>query len=196
MSDTAAPFEDDTPAAALPQAPGSRAHRLEEMLRVDHSGEFAAVHIYRSQRAVFEKLKGKARLSALLQEMEKGEEHHLDTFNKLLTERNVRPSLLSPVWHAASVALGAGTALMGEKAAMACTTAVEDVIEKHYAEQIAELGDEEPALKETITTFREEELEHHDTAIEEGAEEAFGYSLLKGVIGAGCKMAIKISEKI
>ncbi|RFB06339.1 demethoxyubiquinone hydroxylase family protein [Parvularcula marina] len=166
------------------------------MLRVDHAGEYGAVNIYRGQRAVFEKLRGKERLSALLEEMEDGEQHHLETFDKLLTERNIRPTLFSPIWNAAGFALGAGTALLGEKAAMACTSAVEDVIEKHYAEQIEELGDEEPEIKATITQFRAEEIEHHDTAIEEGAEEAFGYSVLKGLIGTGCRIAIRLSEKI
>ena len=182
----------------MPEAPGPRDTRLAEMLRVDHAGEYGAVNIYRGQRAVFDKLKGKDRLSRLLKEMEDGEQHHLETFDKYLLERNIRPTLFSPIWNAAGFALGAGTALMGEKAAMACTSAVEDVIEKHYAEQVTELeGDEsQTELKDTLAQFREEEIGHHDTAIEEGAEQAFGYSVLKGVIGAGCKLAIRLSEKV
>lgn len=179
-----------------PRTPGPQAARLEEMLRVDHAGEYGAVNIYRGQRAVFEKLKGKERIAALLKEMEDGEQHHLQKFDELLLERNIRPTLFSPFWNAAGFALGAGTALLGEKAAMACTSAVEDVIEKHYAEQIEQLDEDEAELKETLTQFREDEIEHHDTAIDEGAEDAFAYGVMKQVIGAGCRMAIRLSEKV
>ncbi|WOI54441.1 demethoxyubiquinone hydroxylase family protein [Parvularcula sp. LCG005] len=179
-----------------PTLPGPRLPRIKEMLRVDHAGEYGAVTIYRGQHAVFSRVKGKERMADLLKEMEEGEQPHLATFSELLRQTGTRPTLLAPLWNAAGFALGAGTALMGEKAAMACTTAVESVIEKHYAEQAGELGDHEPELKATIEKFREEELEHHDTAISEGAEDAFGYSVLKGVIGAGCRLAIKLAEKV
>jgi ubiquinone biosynthesis monooxygenase Coq7 len=171
--------------------------RSGEMLRVDHAGEYGAVQIYRGQRAVFEKLPHKARMTKLLREMEEGEEEHLATFDRMLTERGVRPTMLAPLWNAAGFALGAGTALLGEKAAMACTSAVESVIEGHYQEQVDELeGQSEDELRETFAKFREDELHHHDTAIEEGAEEAFGYRFLKGAIEAGCRLAIKVSEKV
>ncbi|MCI5045294.1 MAG: demethoxyubiquinone hydroxylase family protein [Aquisalinus sp.] len=176
--------------------PGPRAKRLQEMLRVDHAGEYGAVQIYKGQRAVFDRLPQKARLSRLLKEMEEGEQKHLKAFDGLLAEHKARPTAFAPVWNIAGFALGAGTALMGEKAAMACTSAVEEVIEKHYAEQAEELGDSEPELRDTILEFREDELEHKDTAIEEGAEEAPGYGLLKGVIQAGCHLAIRLSEKV
>ena len=176
--------------------PGPRRNRIAEMLRVDHAGEHGAVTIYRGQRAVFDALPGKAALSAKLREMEEGEAAHLDTFNRLLAERGVRPTLLSPVWGVAGFGLGAVTALMGEKAAMACTAAVEEVIEKHYAGQAAALAAAEPDLTETIVAFRDDELEHKRIAEEEGAKEAPGYPLLKAVIQAGCRAAIRLSEKI
>ena len=179
-----------------PHKPGPRAARIGDMLRVDHSGEYAAVAIYRGQRAVFEKLPEKARMTEMLREMEQGEQHHLDTFNRLLSERQVRPSLLSPLWNAAGFGLGAATALIGEKAAMACTEAVEDVIEKHYAEQLEELGDSEPELSEIVHQFREDELEHKHTAEEEGAREAPAYPLLSAVIKLGCRTAIRVAEKV
>ncbi|WP_031550884.1 demethoxyubiquinone hydroxylase family protein [Parvularcula oceani] len=180
-----------------PPAPaGPTDRRTEEMLRVDHAGEYGAVAIYKGQRAVFARLPHKARLAALLEEMEDGEQHHLAAFDRLLTERRVRPTLLGPLWNAAGYALGAGTALMGEKAAMACTSAVESVIEGHYQEQVDELGPREPELSATFAQFREDELEHHDTAIEEGAEDAPGYRLLSGVIKAGCHAAIRICQKV
>jgi len=176
--------------------PGPRSKRIAEMLRVDHAGEYGAVQIYRGQRAVFDKLAGKEHTADLLKEMEEGEQKHLDTFDQLLAERRVRPTLFSPLWNAAGFALGAGTALMGEKAAMACTAAVEEVIEQHYGEQAEELTIVDPALAETVREFREEELEHKHTAEEHGAEDAPGYGLLRAVIQAGCKAAIKISEKV
>lgn len=180
-----------------PTPPSHRPQRTAEMLRVDHAGEYGAVQIYRGQRAVFQKLPHKARLTALLHEMEQGEEKHLETFDRMLTERGVRPTLLAPLWNAAGFALGAGTALIGEKAAMACTSAVESVIEGHYQDQVDELeGQGEDELRDTFAQFREEELEHHDTAIAEGAEQAPGYKVLRSVITAGCRAAIKVSEKL
>ncbi|MEO1136907.1 MAG: demethoxyubiquinone hydroxylase family protein [Pseudomonadota bacterium] len=179
-----------------PAKPGPKTQRLGEMLRVDHAGEYGAVAIYRGQRAVFDHLPHKARTAALLKEMEDGEAHHLATFDRLLAERGVRPTLLSPLWNAAGFGLGAATALMGEKAAMACTAAVEDVIEKHYGEQISELEADEPALAETVRQFRDDELEHKHTAEAEGAEDAPGYRLLSSVIRIGCQAAIRVAEKI
>ncbi len=179
-----------------PQKPGPRERRIHGMLRVDHAGEYGAVAIYRGQRAVFDNLPHKARTAALLKEMEDGEAHHLKTFDALLAERNIRPTLLAPFWNAAGFGLGAATALMGEKAAMACTEAVEDVIEKHYAEQITELEPSEPALAATVRQFREDELAHKQTAEDEGAQAAPGYRLLSAAIKLGCRAAIKIAEKV
>ncbi|MEM9838603.1 MAG: demethoxyubiquinone hydroxylase family protein [Pseudomonadota bacterium] len=185
----------ETPSAPLP--PMQLTARIKEMLRVDHAGEYGAVAIYKGQRAVFERLPEKARIAGLLKEMEEGEYKHQQEFDRLLIERDTRPTLLAPLWNAAGFALGAGTALMGEKAAMACTSAVESVIEGHYQEQVDELeGQGEEKLRATFAEFREDELEHHDTAIEEGAEETPGYSLMKAVITAGCSLAIKVSEKV
>lgn len=172
--------------------------RTEEMLRVDHAGEHGAVAIYRGQRAVFERLPHKARMTGLLAEMEEGEQHHLAEFDRLLTERRVRPTALAPLWQAAGWGLGAATALMGERAAMACTSAVESVIEGHYKEQADELDAkaEAPELAATFRQFREDELGHHDTAIAEGAEDAPGYAVMRRVIRAGCLAAIKVSQKV
>ena len=181
----------------LPPKPGRGAvrARLSEILRVDHAGELAAVHIYRGQRAVFEAA-GRERISGQLTEMEAHERVHLARFDQLLTERRVRPTLLAPLWRAAGFALGAGTALMGEKAAHACTEAVETVIGDHYAGQVAELEGRDPALAAELAQFRDEELAHRDTAIEEGALDAPGYGVLSAVIRAGCRAAIRISEKL
>lgn len=181
---------------AGPAKPGPTKPRLGEMLRVDHAGEYGAVAIYRGQRAVFEKLPHKQEIAATIAEMEAGEDQHLKTFDRLLAERNVRPTLLSPLWNAAGFGLGAATALMGEKAAMACTAAVEEVIEQHYGEQAEALAADEPALAATVAQFREEELEHKHTAEDAGAEDAPGYALLSAVIRAGCRTAIKVAEKI
>lgn len=175
---------------------GASKRRRAEILRVDHAGEYAAVHIYRAQKAVFEGRAGKAALAADMGEMQDQEAVHLARFDALLNAERVRPTLMTPVWRLAAMALGTGTALMGEKAAHACTEAVESVIEEHYADQIAELRDRDPALAAELAVFRDEELAHHDHAIDHGAREAPGYDLLSAVIKAGCRVAIKISEKV
>ena len=185
----------ERPIPARP-GPGAVGARLAEMLRVDHAGELAAVHIYRGQRAVLNRAPGKDRIAWQLQEMEAHEAEHLAAFNQILTERQVRPTLMAPLWRAAGFALGAGTALLGEKAAHACTEAVENVIEQHYAGQISEIEAAEPKLAADLTRFRDDELAHRDQAVAEGAREAVGYPLLTAVIKAGCRAAIRISEKV
>src|SRR5690349_8921845 len=140
--------------------------------------------------------RGHGRLAGQHAEMETQEAEHLARFDKLITERRVRPTALAPLWRLAGFALGAGTALIGEKAAHACTEAVETVIEQHYAGQVEELAGLEPGLCAELARFRDEELAHRDLAVAEGARAAPGYRLLSAVIGAGCRAAIKISEKV
>lgn len=181
-----------------PPMPGEGAleRRLGEMVRVDHAGEFGAVQIYRGQRAVFGRSESKSHAARLIAEMEAGEQEHLQTFDRLIAERGVRPTLMAPIWRVAGFGLGAVTALMGEKAAHACTEAVEDVIEEHYARQSAALENVDPELKDIVDRFREDEMVHRDTAIDQGAHDAPGYAVLSAVIKFGCRAAIRISEKI
>ena len=175
---------------------GATRARMAEILRVDHAGEYAAVQIYRAQRAVFEAAGNRPALAADMAGMERQEAVHLARFDALLTQNRVRPTLMTPVWRLAAQALGAGTALMGEKAAHACTEAVESVIEEHYADQIAEVADRDPALAAELQVFRDEELAHHDHAVEHGSREAPGYRVLSAVIRTGCRVAIKVSERV
>ncbi|HEY1751514.1 MAG TPA: demethoxyubiquinone hydroxylase family protein [Caulobacteraceae bacterium] len=176
--------------------PGALKARLEEMLRVDHAGELAAGAIYRGQRAVLRASPGAGRALAQIADLEAQEDEHLARFDALITERRVRPSLLAPLWRAAGFGLGAATALIGEKAAHACTEAVETVIEAHYGAQIAEIEAREPALAAELSRFRDDELAHRDIAIAEGAREAPAYPLLTAVVRAGCRAAIRIAEKV
>jgi 3-demethoxyubiquinol 3-hydroxylase len=184
-----------TPRPSLPGHHGIK-DRIAQMIRVDHAGEYAATRIYEGQRAIFSRLPGAKKITAQLAHQEADELVHKAAFDKLIQERGVRPTFLAPVWGVAAFGLGVATALMGEKAAHACTAAVEEVIEGHYRDQIEELGDNEPALKAMITTFRDEEIAHKDQAIAEGAKEAFGHPVLEAVIKAGCRAAIAISEKV
>jgi 3-demethoxyubiquinol 3-hydroxylase len=179
-------------------APGDGAaeRRLHEMIRVDHAGEYGAVQIYRGQLAVFRNQSDKSRVAGLVAEMEAGEKTHLETFDRLIVERGVRPTALAPVWRVMGFGLGAVTALMGEKAAHACTAAVEEAIEEHYAAQAKALDGVDPELKGIVEKFRTEELEHRDTAILEGARNAPGFGVLSGAIKLGCKIAIRVSEKV
>ena len=168
--------------------------RLAEFLRVNHAGERAAQTIYQGQLMM---LRGTDK-EAEIQHMMDQEVEHLETFNTLLNEREVRPSLLDPVWGLAGLALGAATAAMGPKAAMACTIAVEEVIGGHYDDQVKALSDAdmEPELTETLARFRDEEWEHRDIAVDHHGREAFAYDVLKQVIQTGCRTAIKIAEKV
>jgi len=178
-----------------PAAPGS-ATDIESMIRVDHAGEYGAVRIYEGQLAVLRGRKGAERSVAAIEHMAEQEQRHLKAFDTLINERKVRPTALEPVWRVAGFALGAASAALGEKAAFACTAAVEEVIDEHYAAQIAALEGKDPALKEKIEDFRADEAAHRETALAEGAEQAPGYKLLSETIKAGCRIAIKLSEKI
>ena len=179
------------PRKPKPAPPGSPVDTA-AMIRVDHAGEYGAVRIYQGQLAV---LKNGAAADTI-RHMAAQEARHLKAFDALLNERKVRPTVLEPVWRVAGFALGAATALMGEKAAFACTAAVEEVIDAHYAAQIEALEGKDAALRATVADFRADEAAHRATALQNGAEQAPGYGLLSGVIKAGCRIAIKLSERI
>ena len=175
----------------LPGNPGPR-QRIERIIRVDQAGEYGARRIYEGQLAVLRR----SASGIVIRGMYDQELVHLEAFDKMMADRRVRPTALQPLWHVAGFALGAATALMGEKAAMACTVAVEEVIDEHYARQAERLGEEEAELKATIEEFRADELEHRDTGLAQGAEEAPAYGLLTGAIKAGSRLAIWLSERV
>lgn len=165
---------------------------VERMIRVDHAGEYGAVRIYQGQLSVL----GERAADGAIRHMAEQEKKHLAEFDRLIADRRVRPTALLPLWHLAGFALGAGTALLGEKAAMACTVAVEEVIDEHYAAQVARLEPDEAQLGATFEKFRREEIEHRDTGIERGAEQAPGYEVLTGLVKAGSRLAIWLSERV
>lgn len=170
----------------------STTQRLDRMIRVDHAGEYGAGRIYAGQLAV---LKQDA-VAPEIARMAAQEQAHLARFNQLMTERRARPSALLPFWHVAGYALGAGTALLGSKAAMACTVAVESVIAEHYQNQLDTMPDSETELRHTVAQFRKEELEHHDIGLAHDAESAPAYELLSGIIKRGCRAAIWLAERV
>ena len=172
--------------------PTTSRHDIERFLRVDHAGERAAQQIYKGQLAVL----ANHEMADEIRHMMNQEVEHLETFDSLLNDRQVRPSLLDPLWGAAGFTLGVVTAAMGPKAAMACTIAVEEVIGEHYQKQADILGEDERELQATVERFRDEELEHRDIAVEHDGREARHYSLLRKVIQRGCRTAIKIAEKV
>ncbi|MES2120372.1 MAG: demethoxyubiquinone hydroxylase family protein [Pseudomonadota bacterium] len=173
--------------------PGDRRADRDSMIRVDQAGEYGATRIYAGQLAVLRRNAPEAKLIA---RMAAQEERHLKRFDQLVAERRVRPTALQPIWNVAGFALGAATALISEKAALACTDAVETVIDRHYGEQLDALGAEDAELAADIAQFRAEELEHRDTAREAGAANAPGYPLLTAAIRAGCRVAIGLSKRL
>ena len=169
------------------------AERSARMLRVDHAGEYGATRIYAGQIAV---MGTRAPHATEVAGMARQEEDHRARFDAMIAERGVRPTLLQPVWSVAGYALGAATALMGPEAAMACTAAIETEIDRHYTEQLEELGEDDPELSEVVREFRDDEREHRDAALAAGAEKAPAYPLLFNAIRLGCRAAIKLSERI
>lgn len=185
---------DDQPNPPPRRLPGdlSRAERIARVIRVDHAGEYGAVRIYDGQLAVL----GRGTAARAIRAMAVKEKAHLDAFDKLVVERRVRPTALSPVWHVAGFALGAASALLGPRAAMACTVAVEEVIDDHYRAQAEELAEDDPALAATIEQFRHDEIEHGATAKAHGALDTPLYEGISAVVKAGSRLAIWLSTRV
>lgn len=167
--------------------------KTSRMLRVDQAGEYGATRIYAGQLAV---MGDRAPHAAEIAAMATQEAQHRARFDAMIAARGVRPTALQPLWNVAGYALGAATALIGPEAAMACTAAIETEIDRHYSAQLDELGDEDPELAATIAEFRDDEREHHATALAAGAERAPAFPLLSGAIRLGCRVAIRLSERI
>ncbi len=165
------------------------------MIRVDQAGEFGATRIYDGQLAV---MGDRHPLSAEIRHMAEQEAGHRVKFDALMARRSVRPTALQPFWSVAGYALGAGTALLGPEAAMACTAAVEEEIDRHYSAQLEELeaSGTDPELAGMIAEFREDERAHRDAALAAGAERAPAYPLLSGAIRLGCRVAIRLAERV
>lgn len=170
---------------------------VERVVRVDQAGEFGAVRIYEGQLAALRWAgRGATPAARKIERMLAQEKLHRAEFDRALVARRVRPTALTPVWSVAGFALGAATALIGDEAAMACTVAVEETIDEHYAAQRDRLGDDEAELRDTVERFRREEVEHRDEALASGAERAPGYELLTGAVKAGSRLAIWLSTRV
>ena len=169
---------------------------LEEIIRVDHAGERGAIKIYEGQLLALKTFKQDEELKRKIEEMKEHESEHFEYFDKEIQKRNIKPTKLLPLWDLLGVSLGFGTAMLGKKAAMLCTASVEEVIDKHYLNQINQLGPEEKKLKDKISKFREDELHHKNIAYEKGASKKGFYSIMDKIIKTGSKIAINISEKV
>ena len=170
--------------------------RVEEFIRVDHAGERGAVKIYEGQLLALNTFVKNDDLKKTIEEMKIHETEHCQFFENEIKKRNIRPTKFLPLWDLLGVGLGFGSTLLGKKAAMLCTASVEEVIDKHYLDQINELGPDEKELKKKITKFRQDELDHKDIAYEEGASKKGLYSIMDKLIKTGSKLAIRISEKV
>lgn len=168
--------------------------KIHEMIRVNHAGEYGAIRIYKGQLAVL----GKSSVGPAIKHMAEQEQDHFDLFDREIKNRQVRPTALSPLWHVAGFALGAGSALLGKKGAMACTVAVESVIDEHYRDQLKDLESikEEKDLKDKIAKCHAEELEHHDTSLEHEAEQLPGYKVFSTFVKTASRTAIWLSKRI
>ena len=169
---------------------------MEEIIRVDHAGERGAIKIYEGQLLALKTIKQDNDLRDKIEEMKKQEKEHLAYFEEEIQKRKIRPTYLLPLWDLMGVALGFGTVLLGKKAAMLCTASVEEVIEDHYENQLKKLGNDEKILKEKIEKFKNDEVEHKNTAYESGATNKGFYSVMDKIIRTGSRVAITISEKI
>ena len=170
--------------------------RVQEFIRVDHAGERGAVKIYEGQLLALNTIVKNDNLKKTIEDMKEHETEHCEFFEKEIKRRNIKPTKLLPLWDLLGVGLGFGSTLLGKKAAMLCTASVEEVIDKHYLDQINQLGPDEKELKKKISKFRQDELDHKDIAYEEGATKKGIYSIMDKIIKTGSKIAINISEKI
>lgn len=189
MADAEAPNERLKPRRRLPGDAHADTHAF---IRVDQAGETGAARIYAGQLAV---MGGRHKMAGEIRHMAHQEQRHLDGMNGVMARRGVRPTLFGPAWHVAGFVLGAGTALLGPKVAMACTEAVETVIDEHYGEQTTALADgSDPELQAMIDDYRADEVQHRDAAAAHTGGGAF--PLLEAVIRAGCRTAIAVAKRI
>ena len=170
--------------------------KIEEFIRVDHAGERGAIKIYEGQLLALNTIVKNEELKKKIEEMQIHEREHCDYFEKEIKRRNIKPTKFLPLWDLLGVGLGFGSTLIGKKAAMLCTASVEEVIDKHYQNQINQLKNDEKELKSKIIKFRDDELHHKDIAYKEGATKEGFYSIMDKIIKTGSKIAIGISEKI
>ena len=170
--------------------------KVEEFIRVDHAGERGAVKIYEGQLLALNTFVKNEDLKKKIEDMKVHEQEHCEFFENEIKKRNIRPTKFLPLWDLLGVGLGFGSTLLGKKAAMLCTASVEEVIDKHYQNQIDQLEDDEKKLRDKIKKFRADELEHKDIAYEHGATKKGLYSIMDKIIKTGSKIAINISEKI
>ena len=171
-------------------------NKVKEFIRVDHAGERGAVKIYEGQLLALNTIVKDDNLKKTIEEMKVHEVEHCQFFESEIRRRDIKPTKFLPLWDLLGIGLGFGSTLLGKKAAMLCTASVEEVIDKHYLDQINQLGPDEKELKKKITKFREDELHHKDIAYEKGASKEGIYSLMDKIIKTGSKIAIRISEKI
>ena len=171
-------------------------NKIEEFIRVDHAGERGAIKIYEGQLLALNTIVKNEELKKKIEEMQNHEREHCDYFEKEIKRRNIKPTKFLPLWDLLGVGLGFGSTLIGKKAAMLCTASVEEVIDKHYQNQINQLKNDEKELKSKIIKFRDDELHHKDIAYKEGATKEGFYSIMDKIIKTGSKIAIGISEKI
>ena len=170
--------------------------RVQEFIRVDHAGERGAVKIYEGQLLALNTIVKNESLKKTIEDMKEHEIEHCQFFEEEIKKRDIEPTKFLPLWDLLGVGLGFGSTLLGKKAAMLCTASVEEVIDKHYLDQINQLGPEEKELKKKIIKFREDELHHKDIAYEKGATKKGLYSIMDKIIKTGSKIAINISEKV
>lgn len=194
------PYEHGFMTSSLPPQPGEAGGTdyLHQMMRINQAGEYGAVRIYEGQLAALRRRKDPESRKAvkLIEQMLEQERTHLDYFNTALPAARIRPTALQPLWHVGGFLLGAATAALGPKAAMACTVAVEEVIGQHYGEQLEKMDAASPELKQQLAQFQADEMEHHDTGLEEGAQGAIAYPALHGVVSAITKLAIRASRRL
>ena len=165
----------------------------DSMVRVNQAGEYGATRIYAGQLAI---MNGRSATAREIARMAAQEERHRQTFDRMITERRIRPTLLAPVWNIAGYGLGMATALLGPEAAMACTVAIETEIDRHYGEQLSELGDSDPELSAAVADFQADEVEHRESALAAGAERAIAFPVMTAAIRLGCRAAIALSKRI
>ena len=170
--------------------------RVEEFIRVDHAGERGAVKIYEGQLLALNTIIKNDNLKKTIEDMKEHEIEHCQFFENEIKKRNIKPTKFLALWDLLGVGLGFGSTILGKKAAMLCTASVEEVIDKHYQDQINQLGPEEKNLKNKIIKFREDELHHKNIAYEKGATKEGIYSIMDKIIKTGSKIAIRISEKV
>ncbi len=137
------------------------------LMRVNHAGEICAQALYEGQALTARKDDVRKSLKQAADE----ESDHLAWCEQRLNELGSKPSVLNPLFYAASYATGALTGLLGDKVSLGFVEATEDQVCQHLEKHLDSLPESDERSREIIRRMFDDEARHGADALNAGGEE-------------------------